>query len=77
LENNFTVFFSEEPVTDFDSAKRADMKLYARFFHSLLDKGIYLPPSGYEAWFISDTHKQTQLELTVKAVSEFLNKLNR
>jgi glutamate-1-semialdehyde 2,1-aminomutase len=67
-----TLFFSDKPVTDFESAKQADMQLYARFFHSLLEQGIFLPPSGFEAWFVSVAHGEEGMELTVKAVGEFL-----
>jgi len=75
VESLFTIFFTAgKPVIDFASAKNADMNMYARFFHEMLVNGIYLPPSGFEAWFISDAHREEQLELTVKAVEQFLKK---
>ena len=46
----FSVFFSEGPVRNFDDAKAADHERFARFFHHMLDEGVYLPPSGYELW---------------------------
>ncbi|MBI4358277.1 MAG: glutamate-1-semialdehyde 2,1-aminomutase [Candidatus Omnitrophica bacterium] len=52
----FTLFFTEGPVTDFRSAKRADTKRYARFFHRLLASGIYVAPSQFETNFISEAH---------------------
>jgi len=52
----FTVFFSEHPVTDFDSAQRADTAAYGRFFHRLLKSGVYMPPSQLEAAFLSTAH---------------------
>lgn len=72
VEGLLTLFFAYKPVTDFETAKQADMKLYARFFHSLLDHGLFLPPSGFEAWFVSAAHEEEQLERTTSAVSAFL-----
>jgi glutamate-1-semialdehyde 2,1-aminomutase len=72
VESLFTIFFSEKTVTDFESAKKSDMKLYARFFHAILDQGIFLPPSGYEAWFVSAAHGEKELKQTVSAIAGFL-----
>lgn len=47
-----TLFFTEQPVTDFESAKTTDKALYAKYFHGMLEEGIYLAPSQYESWFI-------------------------
>ena len=63
-----TVFFAKEPVTDYASASRADTKLYARFFHEMLSRGIYLPPSQFEAWFVSTAHTTTDIRATITAV---------
>lgn len=49
----FTVFFTDQPVTDYDSAKTADAGRYARFFWALMERGVYLPPSQFEAAFVS------------------------
>jgi glutamate-1-semialdehyde 2,1-aminomutase len=54
--NLFSCFFLDEAVTDFDIAQRQDTAAFGRFFHSLLDDGISIPPSAYEAWFVSSTH---------------------
>jgi glutamate-1-semialdehyde 2,1-aminomutase len=62
-----TVFFTSQEVVDYESARSSDADLYARFFHSMLDKGIYLPPSQFEALFISLAHSEKDIELTVKA----------
>ncbi len=51
--NMFSVFFSEEPVTDFAAARATDTWRFPAFFHRLLDAGVYGPPSPYEAWFVS------------------------
>ena len=49
----FSVFFTDRPVRNFEDAKAADHERYARFFHHMLDRGVYLPPSGYELWSLS------------------------
>jgi glutamate-1-semialdehyde 2,1-aminomutase len=51
--NLFSVFFAQEPVTNFDEAKAAETWRYGPFFHAMLDAGIYLPPSAFEAWFVN------------------------
>jgi glutamate-1-semialdehyde 2,1-aminomutase len=59
------LFFADAPPTDFESAQRADAKLYARFFHEMLDRGQALPPSPFEALFPSLAHTNDELEHTV------------
>ncbi|AQP46020.1 glutamate-1-semialdehyde 2,1-aminomutase [Tessaracoccus flavus] len=54
--NLFSVFFRAEPVRTYDDAKDQDTAAFARFFHSMLDSGIALPPSAFEAWFLSAAH---------------------
>jgi glutamate-1-semialdehyde 2,1-aminomutase len=63
----FTWFFTEGPVTDWDSAAKSDTKAFARFFRSLLDAGIYMPPSQYEAAFVSASHTEDDVEATIVA----------
>ena len=58
----FTPFFTPRPVTDFASAKSCDTKLHAAFFHALLDSGVYLPPSQFEAAFTSAVHTAAEIE---------------
>lgn len=58
----FTPFFTSEPVRDFSGSKRTDRTAYNRFFHSMLEGGIYLPPSAFEAAFTSAVHGQAELE---------------
>jgi glutamate-1-semialdehyde 2,1-aminomutase len=64
------VFFSATPVRDFDGARAADHDRYARFFHGMLARGIYLPPSGYEAFFFSLAQTDDDLDATVAAAVE-------
>ncbi|MCD6162479.1 MAG: glutamate-1-semialdehyde 2,1-aminomutase [candidate division Zixibacteria bacterium] len=72
-ESLFTLFFTDNDVIDFDTINKCDMNKYAKFFHSLLKQGVYIPPSGYEAWFVSYAHRKEHLDLTIKAIEGFLN----
>ncbi len=64
----FTVFFSETPVRTFAEAKGTDREGYSRFFHAMLDAGVYLPPSAYEAAFTSATHGDRELDVLESAL---------
>ena len=65
-----TPFFTDRPVRDYQSALAADTAAYARFFRGMLARGIYLPPSQFEAWFISGAHAPRDIDTTVKAARE-------
>jgi glutamate-1-semialdehyde 2,1-aminomutase len=65
----FTTFFTDEPVHDWPTAARADRDAYGRFFHSMLEGGVYLAPSQFEAAFISVAHTDELLDKTVEAAS--------
>jgi len=67
----FSVFFGDGPVRDFDGAKTADHERYARFFHHMLDRGVYLPPSGYELWSLSTLHEDAEVTRTIEAAASF------
>jgi glutamate-1-semialdehyde 2,1-aminomutase len=67
-----TLFFTEQPVTDFNSAFTSDTKLYGKFFHEMLNRGIYLAPAQFEAFFISLSHTGEDLNKTIKAQYESL-----
>jgi glutamate-1-semialdehyde 2,1-aminomutase len=66
----FTWFFTPGPVTDWDSASRSDTEAFARFFRNLLDAGVYLPPSQYEAAFLSAAHTEEDIQKTVAAAKQ-------
>jgi len=66
----FTLFFTPGPVTDWTSAAKSDTEAFARFFHSMLDSGIYLPPSQFEAAFLSAAHTPENIEQTVSAAKD-------
>jgi glutamate-1-semialdehyde 2,1-aminomutase len=70
VESLFSVFFSAGPVIDFDSARAADHQRYAAFFHAMLEEGIYLPPSGYEAWFLGTAHGPSELDRTIESAAQ-------
>jgi glutamate-1-semialdehyde 2,1-aminomutase len=67
----FTVFFTAGPVTDYTSAKRSDTAAFGRFFHFMLERGIYLPPSQFEAAFVSAAHSEEDVTRTAAEVREF------
>jgi glutamate-1-semialdehyde 2,1-aminomutase len=66
--NLFSVFFTDEQVGDYDAARRQESFRYAAFFHAMLAQGVYLPPSAYEAWFVSSAHDDEALERIVAAL---------
>ncbi len=65
-----TAFFSAEPITDFAGAAACDLEAYGRFCRGLLERGIYAPPSQFEAWFVSLAHDSAAIERTVEAARE-------
>ena len=69
-----SVFFNQEPVTDFGSAQRADHGRFKKYFHALLSRGIYLPPSGYESYFLNDALSYADLDTTIAALKEAVEK---
>jgi glutamate-1-semialdehyde 2,1-aminomutase len=64
----FSVFFREGPVRDYEDAKGQDTAAFGRFFHSMLDHGVHLPPSSYEAWFVSAAHDDQAVEHVLAAL---------
>ena len=66
----FTVFFSDGPVRDYEGALASDTKRYAAFFHAMLDRGVYLPPSQFETAFVSAAHTDDDIAKTVAAAAE-------
>jgi glutamate-1-semialdehyde 2,1-aminomutase len=68
--NLFSAFMTAGEVGDYDAARKQDTAAYARFFHAMLDRGVYLPPSAFEAWFVSFTHGDAEVEHVVSAARE-------
>ena len=71
----FTLFFTENPVKDYSSAKMSDTKRFGRFFVEMMEQGIYLPPSQFEAWFLSLAHTQKDLDKTIEACDSAFQKI--
>jgi glutamate-1-semialdehyde 2,1-aminomutase len=66
----FTWFFQQGPVTDWDSASKSDTEAFGKFFRSMLDSGVYLPPSQYEAAFLGAAHTEEDVQRTVAAAKQ-------
>jgi glutamate-1-semialdehyde 2,1-aminomutase len=71
LGSMISVHFCEHEITDFDSASRADIPLFNKFFHHMLENGIYLPPSAYESWFLSNALSFEDLDKTITIAGKF------
>ena len=65
-----SVHFNENPVIDFETAKKGDNETFKKFFHGLLEEGIYIAPSAYESWFITDALTYEDLDFTINAVDK-------
>jgi glutamate-1-semialdehyde 2,1-aminomutase len=64
----FSVFLTDQPVRDFAGASRTDAAAYGAFFHAMLDRGVHLPPSAYEAWFVSAAHDDRAVQTVLDAL---------
>ena len=70
-----SLHFSDHPVTDFASASAANNELFKKYFHAMLSRGIYLPPSPYESWFLNNALTKEDLDKTIAASKESLTEL--
>jgi len=75
LGSMISVHFDKNPVIDFESAKKGDNIFFKNFFHGLLKKGIYIAPSAYETWFISDALSYADLDYTIQSVEEVIREI--
>jgi len=71
----FATFFTETPVTDWDSAKTSDTARFANFFQGILERGVYLAPSAFEAGFVSAAHGDDEIGRTLEAARKVLKGL--
>lgn len=71
----YTLFFTDQPVTDFPSAKSSDLPLFGRYFHAMLDRGIYMGPSQFESMFLSTALEDKHLDAIIKANEESLKEI--
>ena len=67
----FTLFFTDQPVIDYETAKKSDTQRFARYFHHMMDGGVYLAPSQFEAGFVSTAHSEADIKHTVDRAAEF------
>ena len=75
LGSMLSIHFSGHPVTDFASAAAANNELFKKFFHAMLNRGIYLPPSAFESWFLNNALSYEDLDKTIAAVEESLKEI--
>ncbi|HWG57934.1 MAG TPA: glutamate-1-semialdehyde 2,1-aminomutase [Candidatus Acidoferrales bacterium] len=71
-----TLFFVPEPVRDYAAAKCSDLGRFRAFFHQMLDRGVFLPPSQFEAMFVSTAHTEADIDATIKAAGEALEAMS-
>jgi len=72
----WTSFFTSEPVVDWDSANKSDRQRYGKFFHAMLDEGVYLAPSQFEAGFVSLAHTDAVIDQTIEAARKAIHRLH-
>jgi glutamate-1-semialdehyde 2,1-aminomutase len=70
-----SIHFSDHPVVDFASAASANNAVFNKFFHAMLDRGVYLPPSAFESWFLNNALSYNDLDETIKAAKESLREM--
>jgi glutamate-1-semialdehyde 2,1-aminomutase len=66
----WTTFFNEGPISDWTTASKSDREAYGRFFHAMLDQGVYLAPSQFEAGFVSVAHTDEVIDQTIAAAAK-------
>jgi glutamate-1-semialdehyde 2,1-aminomutase len=71
-----TPFFTNQPVRDYQSALTSDTRAYGQFFRAMLARGIYPPPSQFEAWFLSAAHTEQDVDKTVKAAHAAMKEIS-
>lgn len=71
----YTLFFTEQPVTDFPSAKTSDLPLFGKYFHAMLDRGIYMGPSQFESMFLSTALENSHIDRIIQANEESLKEV--
>ncbi|MFT4205406.1 MAG: glutamate-1-semialdehyde 2,1-aminomutase [Chitinophagaceae bacterium] len=74
-QSMMSLFFNDAPVVDFATAAKSNQEIFARFFHALLKKGVYLPASQYESWFLSNALTYDDLDTTIMAVALSLDEI--
>lgn len=72
-----TLFFAKEAVKDFDSAKKSDLQMFRNFYAGMLEQGIYLAPSAFEAWFVSAAHEDGAIQKMIQCAERTFGSLRR
>jgi len=72
----WTSFFTTEPVVDWETANKSDRQRYGKFFHAMLDEGVYLAPSQFEAGFVSLAHTDQIIDKTIEAARKAIHRLH-
>jgi len=75
MNSMISLHFSEVPVTNFETAAAANNNLFNQFFHKMLERGVYLPPSAFESWFLNDALTYGDLDATIQAAEESIQSL--
>jgi glutamate-1-semialdehyde 2,1-aminomutase len=75
LGSMISIHFSDHPVSDFASAASANNELFKKYFHAMLNRGVYLPPSAFESWFLNNALTKEDLDYTIKATEESLKEI--
>lgn len=75
LGSMISLHFSDQPVTDFASAASANNELFKQYFHAMLKRGIYLPPSAFESWFLNNALSYADLDRTIQATADSLDEI--
>ncbi|CAN5621470.1 glutamate-1-semialdehyde 2,1-aminomutase [soil metagenome] len=75
LSSMLSIHFSDHPVTDFASAASANNEIFKKYFHAMLNRGVYLPPSAFESWFLNNALTKEDLDHTIKATEESLKEI--
>ena len=70
-----SLHFSDQPVIDFASASSANNDLFKQYFHAMLKRGIYLPPSAFESWFLNNALSYSDLDKTIQATADSLDEI--
>ena len=71
-----SLFFSESPVVDWPSSEASSSDRFKQLFHGLLDRGVYLPPSSYEAWFWSAVHEEGEIARALETAGEIIESMD-
>jgi len=75
IASMFTVFFTDREVYDYESAKSSNTELFGRFFRALLKEGVLIPPSQFEAWFLSTAHQEEDIDLALERIDRAIRSL--